>query len=125
MVKLLLITGFGGFLGTILRFLVLRYFQLSYDSVFPWGTIVVNVAGSFLIGIFFGIFEKGNIMSQEWRLFLTIGVCGGFTTFSTVSNDAFLLLQSKELIRFASYAGLSFFLGILAVFIGRSIIKMI
>ena len=125
MVKLLLITGLGGFLGTILRFLVLRYFQLAYDSVFPWGTIVVNVAGSFLIGIFFGIFEKGGIMSQEWRLFLTIGLCGGFTTFSTVSNDAFLLLQSKELIRFASYASLTFFLGILAVFLGRSIIKMI
>ncbi|MFN2394282.1 MAG: fluoride efflux transporter CrcB [Bacteroidales bacterium] len=125
MVKLLLIAGFGGFLGTVLRFIVLRYFQLAYDSVFPWGTIVVNIAGSFLIGIFFGIFEKNNIMSQEWRVFLTLGFCGGFTTFSTVSNDAFLLLQSKELLRFASYMSLSFFLGIMAVFAGRSLIKLI
>lgn len=125
MVKLLLIAGLGGFLGTVLRFIVLRYFQLAYDSVFPWGTIIVNIAGSFLIGIFFGIFEKNNIMSQEWRVFLTLGFCGGFTTFSTVSNDAFLLLQSKELLRFASYTSLSFFLGILAVFAGRSLIKLI
>jgi len=125
MVKTIFIIGMGGFLGTILRFLTLRYFQLSFDTVFPWGTIVVNVLGSFLIGIFYGLSERGNFMSAEWRLFLTIGLCGGFTTFSTVSNDSFILLQSRELMRFAAYASMSFFLGIMAVFLGRAIIKMI
>lgn len=125
MVKLILIAGLGGFIGTIFRFLILRYVQVTFFSVFPWGTIIVNILGSFLLGVFFGLFEKGNIMSQEWRIFLTIGLCGGFTTFSTVSNDAFILLQSKEIMRLAAYTGLSFFLGIMAIYAGRSLIKMI
>lgn len=125
MVKSVFIASIGGFIGTAIRFFISRYFQFNYVSVFPWGTFVVNIVGSFLIGIFFGISEKGNLMSPEWRLFLTVGLCGGFTTFSSLSSDAFILLESKEFIRFASYSGLSFFLGILAVFLGRLIIKVI
>jgi CrcB protein len=125
MVKSLLIAGLGGFLGSGARFLIARYIQFSYISVFPWGTFIVNILGSFLIGIFFGISEKGNFMSPEWRIFLTVGLCGGFTTFSSLSNDAFILLQNKEFFRFAIYSGLSFFLGLFAVFFGRLIIKII
>ncbi len=125
MAKSILIVGLGGFIGTVLRFLISRYFQLSYTTVFPWGTFLVNIIGSFLIGIFFGISEKENIMSPEWRIFLTVGVCGGFTTFSSLSNEAFILLQSKEMLRFALYSGLSFFLGIFAVYFGRLIIKIV
>jgi len=125
MVKAILIAGLGGFLGTSFRFLISRYFQFHYISVFPWGTFTVNLVGSFLIGIFFGISEKGNFMSPEWRIFLTVGLCGGFTTFSSLSNDAFMLLQGKEFLRFASYAGLSFLLGLFAVFLGRLLIKII
>ncbi len=117
--------GLGGFLGTIGRYLVLRYFQLNFETAFPWGTLVVNIGGSFLIGIFYGLSERSHIMPAEWRLFLTVGLCGGFTTFSTVSNDAFILLQGKEILRMASYIGFSFFLGILAVFMGRTLIKII
>lgn len=125
MVKSILIAGLGGFIGTTLRFLVSRYFQFHYFSVFPWGSFSVNIIGSFFIGIFYGISEKGNFMSPEWRIFLTVGLCGGFTTYSSLSNDAFLLLQSKEFLRFATYSGLSFFLGLFAVFFGRLIIKII
>lgn len=125
MVKSFLIAGIGGFSGTGVRFLVSRYIQLSYTSVFPWGTFSVNIIGSLLIGIFFGISDKGNFMSPEWRLFLTVGFCGGFTTFSSLSNDAFLLLQDKEFFRFALYASLSFLLGLVAVFLGRALIKTI
>lgn len=123
MVKSLFIAGIGGFIGTALRFLIARYIQFNYVSVFPWGTFIVNIVGSFLIGVFFGISEKGNLMSPEWRIFLTVGLCGGFTTFSSLSNDAFMLLQSKEILRFVTYSGLSFALGLFAVFFGRLIIK--
>jgi fluoride exporter len=125
MVKSFLIAGIGGFLGSGARFLVSRYIQISCTSVFPWGTFWVNILGSLLIGIFFGISEKGNFMSPEWRLFLTVGFCGGFTTFSSLSNDVFLLLQNKELFRFATYSSLSFLLGLFAVFLGRTLIKLI
>ena len=125
MVKSILIVGFGGFIGTVARFLISRYFQLNYTSVFPWGTLVVNILGCLLIGIIYGISEKGDFLSPEVRLFLTVGICGGFTTFSTFSNDAFLLLRQEEWIRFAFYASFSFFLGLLAVYAGRIIIKLI
>lgn len=125
MVKLMLLVGLGGFIGTILRFLVARFFITSFDSVFPWGTFAVNVLGSLLIGIFLGLSEKGNLVSQEWNLFLTVGICGGFTTFSSFSNEGYILLQNKEILRFATYASLSFFLGLLAVFLGRAITKLI
>jgi CrcB protein len=125
MIKAMLIVGLGGFIGTVFRFLISRYVQISFASTFPWGTFMVNIIGSLLIGVFFGISERGQMMSPEWRLFLTVGLCGGFTTFSSFSNDALLLLENRELFRFAAYSGLSFFLGILSVFLGRAIIKIV
>lgn len=125
MVKSILIAGLGGFIGTVLRFLISRYFQLSYASSFPWGTLLINLAGCFLVGIFFGISEKGNFMSSEWRLFLTVGFCGGFTSFSTFSNESFMLLQNYEILRFVLYTGLSLIFGLSFVFLGRLIIKII
>jgi CrcB protein len=125
MVKSILIVGLGGFIGTVARFLISRYFQVNITSVFPWSTFVVNIVGCLLIGIIYGISEKGDFLSPEIRLFLTVGICGGFTTFSTFSNDAFLLIRQDEWFRFALYASLSFFLGLVAVYAGRFIIKLI
>ncbi|MFZ5939681.1 MAG: fluoride efflux transporter CrcB [Bacteroidota bacterium] len=125
MLKSLFIAGLGGFIGTVLRFWVSRFIQVSFDTVFPWGTFLVNILGSLLIGIFFGLSERGNIMSPEWRIFLTVGICGGFTTFSSFSYDALLLIQSREILRVVLYASLSFFLGLVAVFTGRLMIKAI
>lgn len=125
MVRSMLFAGIGGFIGTVLRFLVSRYLQINFDTVFPWGTLIINIAGSFLIGIFLGIFEKGFIMSSEWRLFFTVGICGGFTTFSTFSNDSFMLLQNKEILKFSLYAGMSFVFGIVSVLIGKNLIEAI
>jgi len=124
MVKSILIVGFGGFIGTVARFLISRYFQFNFTSVFPWSTFIVNIVGCLLIGIIYGISEKGDFMSPEVRLFLTVGICGGFTTFSTFSNDAFLLLRQEEWIRFAFYTSFSFFLGLIAVYAGRIILKL-
>ena len=123
MFRSVLIVGFGGFIGTAMRFVISRYFQLHINSVFPWSTLLINILGSLLIGIIFGLSEKGDILSAEWRIFLTVGICGGFTTYSSFSNDSFILLQDKEFLRFALYAGISFFFGILTVLIGRNLVK--
>ena len=123
MFKTLLIAGTGGFIGTVLRYLVSRYFHEHTFSLFPWGTFTVNMAGSLLIGIFYGLSEKGNLLTPELRIFLTVGICGGFTTFSSLSNESFMLLEQKEWIKLSLYASLSFFLGILAVYLGRTMVK--
>jgi CrcB protein len=125
MIKSLLIAGTGGFIGTVLRFLVSRYFQENTFSLFPWGTFTVNIIGSLMIGIFYGMSERGNLLSPEIRIFLTVGICGGFTTFSSLTNDAFMLLQEKEWLKVSLYASLSFFLGLVAVYLGRTLIKSI
>ncbi len=124
MLKSILLVGFGGFIGSVARFLVSRYFQENIASVFPWSTFTVNIVGSLLIGIIYGLSEKGDFLSPEIRLFLAVGICGGFTTFSTFSNDAFLLIRQQEWFRFALYSSLSFFLGLMAVYAGRFITKL-
>jgi CrcB protein len=124
MVKSIMIVGLGGFIGTVARFLISRYFQVNITSVFPWSTFIVNIVGCLLIGIIYGISEKGDFLSPEIRLFLTVGICGGFTTFSTFSNDSFMLIREQEWFRFALYTSLSIFIGLMAVYVGRFIIKM-
>ncbi|MBP9030173.1 MAG: fluoride efflux transporter CrcB [Bacteroidales bacterium] len=125
MFRSILIVGIGGFLGSVSRFLVSRYFQLHTLSNFPWGTFTVNIIGSFIIGLVFGLSERSNLITPEWRLFLAVGFCGGFTTFSSLANDAFMLLQGREFFYFSIYTAASFFLGLLAVFAGRYIIQII
>ncbi|NLX27995.1 MAG: fluoride efflux transporter CrcB [Bacteroidales bacterium] len=125
MVKTLAFIGFGGFLGSITRYLISRYFQLHLAALFPWGTFVVNLAGCFLLGVVYSLSEKGNLLSPELRLFLAVGFCGGFTTFSTFSHDALMLAQQQEWLRFSLYASLSFFLGLAAVFAGKIVIQLL
>ncbi len=124
MIRSIMVVGFGGFLGTVARFLISRYFQVNLTSVFPWSTFVVNIVGCLLIGIIYGISEKSEFFSPEIRLFLTVGICGGFTTFSTFANDSFMLVREQEWFRFALYTSLSIFLGLIAVYAGRFIIKL-
>jgi len=125
MVKSIMIVGLGGFIGTVARFLISRYFQVNVTSIFPWSTFIVNIVGCLLIGLIYGISEKSDVLSPEIRLFLTVGICGGFTTFSTFSNDSFMLIREQEWIRFALYTSLSIFIGLMAVYVGRFIIKLI
>jgi CrcB protein len=125
MLKSILIIGLGGFIGTVARFLISRYFQMTVSSVFPWSTFIINIVGCLLIGLIYGITEKGDVLSPDIRLFLTVGICGGFTTFSTFSNDSFLLMRDQEWLRFALYTSLSVFVGLMAVFVGRFMTKLI
>lgn len=124
MFKAMIIAGLGGFVGTCLRFLTGKLCHVvCANSAFPWGTFAVNVVGSFLIGIFFGLAEKNNVISPSMNVFLITGFCGGFTTFSSLADDMFLLLQQKNWLNFGLYAGLTFMLGILLVWAGRAIVK--
>lgn len=124
MLKILLIIGSGSFIGGVSRFLASRYIQNHFISAFPYGTFVVNVLGCFLIGLIYGLSEKGNIINAEWRMFLTVGFCGGFTTFSTFANENISLLRDGDFFFFALYTSLSVFLGLTAVYFGNLVIKI-
>ena len=124
MIKTLLLVGTGGFLGSVSRFLASRYMQISFPSAFPYGTFLVNITGCLLIGLIYGFSERSSLLTSEWKLFLAVGFCGGFTTFSTFANDNLALLRDGEFFYFILYTGLSVFLGIAATFIGVLITKV-
>ncbi|HRO85830.1 MAG TPA: fluoride efflux transporter CrcB [Niabella sp.] len=124
MLKVLLAIGTGSFLGGISRFLLSRFVQNQVISSFPYGTFVVNIIGCFIIGILYGLFEKDQLLSPEWRMFLTVGFCGGFTTFSTFAGENYSLLKDGNFMYMALYASLSVFLGIMAVWLGNLLIKL-
>lgn len=125
LVRLSLIAGIGGFAGTIVRFLTSRYIQAASSSGFPFGTFAVNITGCLLIGILYGLSEKGEILNAEWRLFLAVGFCGGLTTFSAFAQENFSLVREGDFFLFALYTSLSVFLGLIAVFFGNLIIQKI
>ena len=79
--KSILLIGLGSFIGGVLRHLLSCCLNDSVVKGFPLGTLAVNLAGCFLIGILYGFFDRGTLINQELRIFLTIGLCGGFTTF--------------------------------------------
>jgi len=124
MLKLLFIIGTGSFIGGVSRYLTSRFIQNTIISAFPFGTFVVNLLGCFLIGLIYGFAERGNISSSEWRMFLTVGFCGGFTTFSTFTNENILLLKDGNFFHFALYTSLSVFLGLTATYLGNLITKI-
>lgn len=124
MIKTLLLIGSGGFLGSISRYLASRFLQNSLPSAFPFGTFFVNVSGCLLIGLIYGISERSALLTPGWKMFLAVGFCGGFTTFSTFANENLALLRDGDFFQFFLYTGLSVFLGIAATFLGVLITKI-
>lgn len=125
MLKNILIVGLGGFLGSISRYLLTFYAHKWTNASFPIGTLIVNLVGSFLIGIILGLFERGSLISPEFRLFLTVGFCGGLTTFSTFSSDVVNLLSDMEIFYMTIYISVSVIIGISLSLVGKNLVFLI
>ena len=124
MLKQLLLIGTGGFIGSVARFLVSKLnTRVEWFSI-PIGTLTVNVLGSLVIGFLIGISEKSPILTVEWRMFLMVGLCGGFTTFSSFSGENLVLLKNGQILPLLLYTALSVFLGFAAVYLGYIFTKL-
>lgn len=122
LIKNIAVAGVGSFIGGALRYLI----SLAMKGVgkgFPWATLAVNVLGCFLIGLLWGVFSRTSGESSNLSLFLTVGVCGGFTTFSTFSKEALVMLQAGNVWGFVAYVGVSVAAGIALAALGYYLVR--
>lgn len=110
--------AFGSALGGVVRYLLGGWIQSRVGPDFPIGTLVINVTGSFLLGLLYRYAADSAAITPEVRGMLTIGICGGYTTFSTFSYETVRLLEDGEFARAGAYIALSVVVSIAAVFLG-------
>ena len=121
--KDIILVGIGSFVGGSLRMVISKYVQLAIAGSFPLGTLVVNVLGCFLIGIFSSLPGENGGISTSTRLLLTTGFCGGFTTFSTFMNENVGLMKGGDgFVVSVLYILASLAVGFIAVLAGRVVV---
>ncbi|MBS1509949.1 MAG: fluoride efflux transporter CrcB [Bacteroidetes bacterium] len=120
MMRNFILVGIGGALGTMLRYAVAL---LITSKNFPAATLTVNIVGSFIIGLVVAYSIKNEVFLQNWKLFLTTGICGGFTTFSAFSSENILLLQSGRTTTAFIYIAVSIIAGMAAAWLGFKIFE--
>lgn len=118
MIKTIIYIAVGGAIGSVIRYLMAIVVNKYWSSSFPLATFIINILGCFLIGFIIGLLEKYNLTDSNLKSILIVGFCGGFTTFSTFSQENLSLLQNQNTFLAFLYIGSSIFLGISAVWLG-------
>ncbi len=124
-VKTALMVALGGAVGALARYMVGVGAMRFIGAGFPWSTLIVNVVGSLIMGLLIAAFALRYSVSNEMRAFLTVGILGGFTTFSAFSLDFAVLMERKDYGLAVLYLGSSVGLSILALFVGLSIARVV
>ena len=122
---MLLYVALGSAIGGVSRYLLGGLVQRMLDTTFPAGTLLVNVTGSFLLGAIIRYALETPSLTPEVRAFLTIGFCGGYTTFSTFSYETMALLEDGEWARAGVYITASVILSLIATFIGFALARQV
>ena len=122
MIKVLTFIGLGSFMGGVARYGVGRLAALAGCASSLWGTFSVNVFGCFLIGLRYGLFDRYDGIDEHWRLFLTVGFCGGFTTFSTFAHESYTGITEGRFVEMLLYATLSFAIGLIMIHLGHILV---
>jgi len=122
MIRNFLLVGMGGALGSMLRY---GSGLLIGPKPFPLATLLINITGSFIIGVVMAYGLKNEAFADNWKLFLATGICGGFTTFSAFSLDNLQLFQNGKFGMFTLYITSSVLLGIAAVWVGFKLINLV
>ena len=115
--------GCGGFLGAIARYIISIYTSKQFLFKIPLGTLIVNVLGGFLIGFIMELTIKNNFISPQLKLFLTTGIMGGLTTFSTFSYETIVLMKEGNILLAILNILLNLILSLLGVVLGNIVIK--
>ncbi len=123
--QMLLAVAAGGAFGAVLRYLTMGRVAALLGTGFPWGTLVVNVAGSFAMGLIVALGARAIQPSPELRALLTVGILGGFTTFSTFSLDTMLLIERGQWPQAALYAALSVLLSVAGLWAGMALVRQV
>ncbi len=121
MIRNILVIGMGGFLGAVSRYGVAVWIGQRWGRSFPLGTFVINVSGSFLIGLLMPLLTERFIVNPQWRLLLVVGFLGAYTTFSTFEYETGALLKDGQWL----YAGLNVMGSVVAGFIALKIGEVI
>ncbi len=117
--------GSGGFIGAVFRYLISAFAQSQLpDSKFPFGTIAANLIGCLLIGFLAGLFAFKSWGNPEFRLFIFVGILGGFTTFSTFSHETFLLWENGKILMSLLNAGVQVIFGLAFVWAGYQLVRL-
>ena len=111
----------GGGLGSTIRYAISYFFAKNSGNQFPWATFIANAIGCLIIGLILGYFQKNNIQNDTLKLFVTVGFCGGFTTFSALSLENFQFIQNQHYNLAITYTITSLLVGIVAVYAGFKI----
>ncbi len=120
-----LLIGLGGFLGANARYLVGGWVAERYGTSFPYGTLVINASGSFVLGFFLVLVSERVLAHPNWRLFLAIGFLGAYTTFSTFSFESLALIQERSyFLALANMVG-SVVLGLIAALVGMVVARLL
>ena len=125
MIRAVILVGLGGGIGSIFRYLTSVVADKYFHAAFPLATFIANILGCLIIGLFLGFFERHQMTNPDLKYLFVTGFCGGYTTFSTFAAENVSLFHSENSLTAFAYIAASVLAGLLAVWIGMAITRML